>query len=65
MNLLFLQPQEPATPLLLYNAPHRLTSRELKDHYMSAIRNGLFSTLAPAPITEDLHPQGEDVPCAF
>ena len=64
-KLSFLQPQEPATSLPLYNAPHRLTAREPKDLYMSAIRSGLFHTLAPNPIFEDLlHPQTEDVPCA-
>jgi hypothetical protein len=64
-KLLFLQSQEPATSLPLYKTPHRLTARELKDHYLSAIRTGLFHTPAPNPITEDLlQPQNEDVPCA-
>jgi hypothetical protein len=64
-KLSFLQSQEPATSLSLYNAPHRLTERKLKDHYMSAIRNGLLHTLAPTPISEDIPPsQTEDMPCA-
>lgn len=64
-KILFLQSQEPATSLPLYNAPHRLTARELKERYMSVIRNGLFRTIAPTPTSEDLlHPQTEDVSCA-
>jgi hypothetical protein len=64
-KLLFVQSQQPVTSMLLYKAPHRLTEHELMGQYMSAIRNGLFNTLAPTPISEDvLLSQTEDVPCS-
>jgi len=60
-KLVSLQSQEPATSMPLYNIPHRLTARELKDHYLVGYPQRRIPYTRQYPY---IWRPTEDMPCA-